>query len=169
VAQSANLAKNTGTMKPFLFVSLLSAIAFNASSQTDSMVKFVTPAAVAKPKGYTPVVKVDLGTCYMLILSGQVPLDKQGSLVGPGDLGKQTEQVFSNIAGIIQEEGGSINNLVKITVYITDMAQIQAFRAARDKFVTLTRPPASTLVQVNKLYRDDVMVEVEGVAIILKK
>ena len=139
------------------------------SQSNDTLVRFVNPSAVVTPKGYSASVQVDLGTARMLLISGQVPLDKQGGLVGKGDFGKQVEQVFTNIQGIIQEAGGSIDNLVKINVYVTDMSQLQVFRDVRDKFVNRQHPPASTLVQVVKLFRDDVMVEIDATAVITKR
>jgi enamine deaminase RidA (YjgF/YER057c/UK114 family) len=81
----------------------------------------------------------------------------------------QAEQIFKNIKSIVEEAGGKMDNLVKIGIYITDISRIQDFRNARDKFINVKQPPASTLVQVSKLFRDDVLVEVEATAVIPKK
>jgi len=141
-----------------------------AFAQTDtSPVKLVNPASVAAPKGYSHLAEIDLGTCKMLILSGQVAFDNNAHLVGPGDYEKQTEQIFLNIKHIIESAGGTMDNLVKIGVYMRDVAQIQAFRTARDKFVNTKTPPASTLVEVSKLFREDVLIEIEATAVIPKK
>lgn len=139
-------------------------------SQTDSSLsKFINPAGMSVPKGYSHAVKVDLGTCYMLLLSGQIALDNKGEVTGKGDLGKQTEQVFRNIKTIVEAAGGTMDNVVKIGVYLIDVSQVQAFRDARNKFINAQNPPASTLVQVSKLIRDDLLVEVEATAIIPKR
>ena len=149
---------------PLLFITTM------ALSQTNtSPVKLVNPATVAAPKGYSHAAEIDLGTCKMLIISGQVAFDSEGHLVGPGDYEKQTEQVFLNIKHIIESAGGTMDNLVKIGIYTCDVGQIQAIRTARDKFINTKTPPASTLVEVSKLFRDDVLVEIEATAVIPKK
>lgn len=149
---------------------LLLLLPFLGFSQTDtSLIKFMNPGGLAVPKGYSHAVKVDLGTCYMLLLSGQIALDSKGEVTGKGDLGKQTEQVFRNIKTIVEAAGGTMDHLVKIGVYLTDVSQVQAFRDTRNKFINAQYPPTSTLVQVSKLIRDDLLVEVEATAIIPKR
>jgi 2-iminobutanoate/2-iminopropanoate deaminase len=151
----------------FILILFLLSISFNILSQ--SPLKFVNPSSVATPKGYSQTAQIDLGNSTMLLIAGQVPLDKQGNLVGKDDFTKQTEQVFTNIKNIIEEAGGNINHLAKITIFIRDVNKIQVVRDVRDKFINTTTPPASTLVEVSKLYRDDVMIEIEATAIIPKK
>ena len=139
-------------------------------SQTDtSIVKFKNTLSVWSPKGYSQASIIDLGNSQMIIISGQVPFDINGNLVGKGDLGKQTEQVFSNIKSILIESGGTMDNLVKIGIYMTDISQLPTFRDVRNKFINISYPPTSTLVQVSKLFRDDVLLEVDAMAIISKK
>ncbi|MGO4291116.1 RidA family protein [Chitinophaga sp. RAB17] len=149
---------------PALFISLA------AFSQTKSpVVKMINPTTVHVPKGYSQAAVIDLGNCKMLILSGQVALDKEGNLVGKDDAGKQAEQVFQNIKSIIEDAGGTMDNVVKLGYFITDVTQVQAIRNARDKFINTQTPPASTLVQVNKLFRSDILIEIEATAILPKK
>ena|SRR5918993_4195511 len=139
-------------------------------SQIDTAtLKFKNALSVATPKGYSDAVVIDLGNCQMIILSGQVPLDSKGNLVGKGDLSKQTEQVFLNIQNIIVGLGGTMDNVIKLGVYMTDVSLIQNFREIRNKFINNKNPPTSTLVQVNKLFRDDVLIEIEATAVIPKK
>ncbi len=141
-----------------------------AFAQTDaSAVKFLNPATVAAPHGYSHAVEVDLGTCEMVIISGQVALDSKGNLVGPGDYEKQTEQIFTNIKNIVESAGGQMDNVVKLGFFIRDVGQIQKVRTVRDRFINIKNPPASTLVEVSKLFRDDVLIEIEATAIIPKK
>lgn len=114
-------------------------------AQTGSpAVQLVNPSSVAAPKGYSHAAVIDLGNYKMVILSGQVAFDKGGNLVGKDNLEKQTAQVFRNIKNIVEELGGSMEHVVKT-------------------------PPASTLVQVSKLFRDDILIEIEATAIIPKK
>ncbi|WP_337040415.1 RidA family protein [Emticicia sp. 17c] len=139
------------------------------SQQNSSALKFVNPSSVATPKGYSQSAQVDLGNSTLLLISGQVPLDKQGNLIGKDNFSQQTEQVFANIKSIIEEAGGTMNHLAKITIFIKDVSKIQLVRDIRDRFVNIQAPPASTLVEVSKLYRDDVMIEIEATAVIPKK
>ncbi|HTD98712.1 MAG TPA: RidA family protein [Mucilaginibacter sp.] len=149
---------------PFLFLSTL------AFSQADtSLVKFLNPSSVSTPRGYSHAAQIDLGTCKMLIISGQVGLDNKGNLAGKDDFAKQTEQAFQNIKSIVESAGGKMDNVVKLSFYLLDVGQVQTLRAIRDKFINTKNPPASTLVQVSKLFRDDILVEIEATAIIPNK
>lgn len=151
------------------FLFLLFCVQVNAFAQDTSIVRFSNPAVVYPGKGYSQKVSVDLGTCIMIVLSGQVAFDKNGNLVGKDDLAKQTEQVFTNIKSIIEDAGGSVNDLIKINYYLLDVNQIQTVRDIRNKYINTKSPPASTLVQVSKLFRDDILIEIEATAIIPKK
>jgi enamine deaminase RidA (YjgF/YER057c/UK114 family) len=157
-------------MKKSLFLLVFALFSTLAFSQSDSStVKFINPSNVSTPKGYSHAAAIDLGTCKMLIMSGQVALDSKGNLVGKGDFNKQAEQVFQNIKNIVESAGGNMNNVVKLGFYVLDVSQIPALRLVRDKFVNTKTPPASTLVQVSKLFRDDILIEVEATAIIPNK
>lgn len=133
------------------------------------LVKFRNPDQVVTPKGYTHAVEIDLGTSKMLIISGQVALDKEGNLVGKGDLAKQSEQVFTNIKAIVEDAGGTMSDLVKIGIFMLDASQVTTLRDVRDRFINIKQRPASTLVQVSRLYRDDLLIEIEATAVIPKK
>ncbi len=155
-------------MKKIILISSL-LISLTGITQTDSStVKFTNPSFLSAPKGYSHIAIVDLGNCRMIIISGQVPLDSLGNLIGKGDFGKQTEQVFLNIKNTIRSLGGTMDNIIKTGIYLTDISQIQVFRDIRNKYINLKNPPASTLVQVNKLFRDDILIEIEATAIIPK-
>ena len=99
-----------------------------------------------------------------LYISGQVPLDEKGNLVGPGDARAQTEQVFRNLKIALESSGATFADLVKITWYIRDVSQIAIYREVREQFLGAGPRPASTLVEVKGLYRDDVLLEVEAIA-----
>jgi enamine deaminase RidA (YjgF/YER057c/UK114 family) len=132
-------------------------------------VQFFNPSGLTNPKGYSHAAVVDLGTCKMVIISGEVPFDKQGNLVGKDNMEIQAGQVFLNIKTLLDELHGSMDNIVKLGVYVTDMDQAPAFRTARDKYISAANPPTSILVQVNRLFRPGVMIEVEATAIIPKQ
>jgi 2-iminobutanoate/2-iminopropanoate deaminase len=129
----------------------------------------VNPGALSKPTGYSHAVLIPMGDSKMILLSGQVPLDKNGNLVGAGDFAKQVEQVFQNIKNALSELGASMNDIVKTNYYVTDLKQVPTIRTIRNKFINVDQPPASTLVGVTGLFRDDIMIEVEVTAIVASK
>lgn len=156
-------------MKKLLIVPLLLFGKLTLAQADTSLVKFINPASVSTPRGYSHAAVVDLGTCRMLILSGQVALDNNGGLVGKDNFEMQAEQVFQNIKSIVEAAGGKMDDVVKLGFFVRDVSQLQTLRAVRDKFVNIKNPPASTLVQVSKLFRDDILLEVEATAVIAKK
>ncbi|SIO01815.1 RidA family protein [Chitinophaga niabensis] len=152
-------------MKKTLFLPLL-LLSFSSFSQT---VKLINPPSLATPKSYSHAAVIDLGTCTMVIIAGQVAFDKEGNLVGKGDIGKQTEQAFRNIKSILEANGGTMEHLVKLGYFTVDVSRIEEIRNARNQFINTTKPPTSTLVQVSRLFREDLLMEIEATAIIPKK
>ncbi|NML41355.1 RidA family protein [Chitinophaga sp. G-6-1-13] len=138
-----------------------------AKAQSDkSAVQFINPPEVVKPNGYSQAAVINLGSNKMLILSGQVPQNVKGELVGKDNFEQQAEQVFANIQKIIEAAGGKMSDIVKLSYFILDTKNLKTLRTVRDKYVDVQHPPASTLVQVSKLFRDDVLLEVEATAVI---
>lgn len=133
-----------------------------------TLVQFENPSFLSKPTGYSHIARIDMGKAWMLIISGQVALDKDGNLVGKNDFAKQTEHIYQEIIQIIKASGGSKDHLVKTGIFILDNANIGLLREVRNKYINMQNPPASTLVQVEKLYRDDLLIEIEAVAVIPK-
>ncbi|MBE1160909.1 RidA family protein [Dyella acidiphila] len=124
---------------------------------------FSNPDTLVSPPGYTQLVEVSGGK--MVFIAGQVALDAAGVLVGPGNFALQADQVFRNLRLAMESRGGSFKDIIKISVFITDMAYLPAFREARDRHLAdIKTPPASTLVQVAGLFRSDSMLEIEAVA-----
>ena len=104
----------------------------------------------------------------LAFISGQVALDADGELVGPGDLAAQTGQALANMHRVLRALGADWPDVVRFTWYVTDTSQVQVVRDIRDEFIRPAlgdRPnPASTLVQVAALVRPDLLIEVEAVA-----
>jgi len=139
------------------------------AQKSPSLVHFNNPDFLSVPKGYSHVARIDMGNAWMLIISGQVALDKEGNLVGKDDFARQTDMVYENIIKIIQAAGGNKDHLVKTGIFILDNANMPVLREIRNKYINSQKPPASTLVQVDKLYRDDLLIEIEATAVIPKK
>ena len=128
-----------------------------------SQKRFLTPATLSPPFGYSHVVEAQAGT--IVYISGQVPLDAEGQLVGAGDFAAQTRQVFENLTRALEAADATWSDVVKLDYFLRDVGQIGAVRAIRDEYVDTEHPPASTLVEVSSLFSPDVLVEIQAVAI----
>jgi enamine deaminase RidA (YjgF/YER057c/UK114 family) len=127
--------------------------------------RFINPEGLFKPGHYTPVVTVTGGrTIY---ISGQVPQDENGNLVGPGDLAMQVDRVYQNMQIALASAGASFNDVVKINVYVVGYKPEYRplLNAARSRYVSQENPPASTLIGVQSLARKEFLVEIEAVAV----
>jgi len=127
-------------------------------------VKRSNPPALSKPTGYTHVVEVT-GPSKTIYISGQIALDKDGNVVGAGDMKAQAEQVFKNLAAALASAGAKFSDVVKMNTYVTDIQQAPAVREIRARFLGETTP-ASTLVQVVHLARPELMLEIEVIAVV---
>ena len=99
----------------------------------------------------------------LLYISGQVAWDTSGNIVGKGDVRAQARQTFENLRHVLRAAGGDLNDLMKITTYITKIEDFPAVAAARSE-VFRGELPASTLIVVKSLFHPDFLIEVEGVA-----
>jgi len=125
--------------------------------------RFISPDTLPRPFGYSHV--VDAPANRIVYVSGQVPLDSAGELVGAGDFQVQARQVFENLNAALEAAGVGWDDVVKLNFFVTDLSVIAALREIRDEYVNTAQPPASTLVQVAALFRPDVMFEADAVAI----
>jgi enamine deaminase RidA (YjgF/YER057c/UK114 family) len=125
---------------------------------------FINPETMHRPTGYTHVVEVTAGR--PVYISGQVALGRTGALVGAGDIRAQTRQVFDNLRTALQAVGAGFDQVVKLNYYLVDATQLPVVREVRDEYLNPQRPPASTAVEVRRLFRDDLLIEVEAVAVI---
>lgn len=128
----------------------------------DVSVRFINRA----PAGYSHVVEVKGGRT--LYIAGQVALDKDGNLVGRGDFRAQGKQVFENLKARLEEGGASFKDVVKLNYYIADAPglQLEGLREIRDSYIDTEKPPASTLVVVKRLVREEYLLEIEAIAVI---
>jgi reactive intermediate/imine deaminase len=127
-------------------------------------VKRTNPPELSKPTGYTHVVEVT-GSNRTIYISGQIAYDKNGKVVGAGDMKAQAEQVFKNLQVALAAAGATFSDVVKMNTYITDMDKAPAVREVRARYFGDTTP-ASTLVQVVHLARPELMLEVEVIAVV---
>ena len=135
------------------------------TSDTTPSIRRINPPELGTPPGYSQIVDVSAGR--IVFISGQTALDRDGHVVGKNDFAAQAAQVFRNLDIALRASGCTAANLVKLTVFLTDMDNLASYREARNRFfVTVTPPaaPAVTLVEVSKLYGPDFMIEIEAVA-----
>lgn len=122
---------------------------------------------LVRPDGLPPVNGYSHAVLFsgpMVVISGQVPVDADGELVGKDDPAAQVRQVFENLAGALAAAGATMAQVVKLTYFVTDMALLPTVRQVRDEYVDTRRPPASSLVQVAGLVNPYFMIEIEALA-----
>jgi reactive intermediate/imine deaminase len=121
------------------------------------------PRTVAPPlKGYySNAVRVLSGP--LLFISGQIALDKEGKLVGKGDLRAQAVQVLENIRLILKASKADMKDVVQVTVYVTDIRAFRDIADIRMKYFPKDGP-ASAIVEISKLALPDLMIEIAAVA-----
>jgi reactive intermediate/imine deaminase len=122
------------------------------------------PDTVAAPMGtYSQAVRVETGDAVWIHISGQIAIDREGNLVGPGDLRAQTRQVFDNLKAILEANGATFADAVKIGTYLTTLDDLAGMREVRSEYLT-AEPPASTAVQVVALVVPEALIEIDLVA-----
>jgi enamine deaminase RidA (YjgF/YER057c/UK114 family) len=128
---------------------------------------FINPATLAKPTGFTHGISTSGGR--LLALAGQTGMDAGGQIVSPGDIVAQCAQALANLKIVIDEAGGVVTDVVKLTIYVTDKA---AYKANLKPIGTAYRNvfgkhfPAMTLVEVKSLFDDEALIEIDGFAVI---
>jgi len=100
-----------------------------------------------------------------LYISGMLPVDANGELVGAGDVVRQSEQVLENVAAVLRASGASFDDVVKVGVYVRDMADRELINTMRRRYFGDARP-ASTLVEVSALADPGALVEIDAVAVL---
>jgi len=132
--------------------------------QSQNAVRFVKSENLPPSPGYSQAVEVRLG--HLVYVAGQVAMDRSGKVVGEGDIRAQTQQTFENLKAALEASGAKFENVVKLNYYFTDITQLPVVREVRDKFINTTNPPASTAVEVKRLFREPYLIEVEAVAVV---
>jgi len=100
----------------------------------------------------------------LVITSGQAAIDRDGNLVGVGDFAAQAEQVFANLAEVLEAGGSSLAQVIKVTIYLTDMARFPDIVALRERHFTPPYP-ADTIVEVKALALPELEIEIEATAL----
>jgi len=119
---------------------------------------------VYDPPGYSQGIRVTAAQT-ILFLAGQVAYDKDGGVKHRGDFTGQARDAFAAVQALVEAGGGTLDNVVKINTYVTDVRYRPEFRAVREE-VFGSKGPASTMVEVSALAHPDYLIEVEAIAVI---
>lgn len=126
----------------------------------------INPPNFTKTVGaYSQALKVDMGTKSMIFLSGQLAMDADGIPVAPNDISAQTRYIFENIKKVLKEANATLEDVVKVQIFMTDISKFSQFSAVRNEYLENIKP-VSTLVEISKTVREGCDVEIEVTAII---
>lgn len=130
----------------------------------DANCELLIPENMPKSAGYSQVAKIRKG--HSVFIAGQVAFDTNGNLVGKDDVRAQLQQTFENLKAAVEAAGGSLHDLIKLNVYFLERAHLPVYREIRDHYINVQNPPTSTAVQVAGLFRPDLLIEIEAVAVV---
>jgi 2-iminobutanoate/2-iminopropanoate deaminase len=127
--------------------------------------RFVNPPGL-KPLGMYSNTACGRGT--MVFIAGQVAVDAEGKTVGRGNYEAQAVQVFENLKLALGAAGATFEDVLKLTFFIKDLTQEsrKAVMGVRGRYISHTHPPAATMIGIDRLVEDDLLVEVEAVAVV---
>ena len=139
----------------------------------------MTSKAVTSPK---PVTSKDLGPALgmyshgmtapageIVVVAGQVGVNRAGKVVGPGDVGAQTKQALDNVRAVLQAAGCGMGDVIRFQTFLTHAADIEGFMQARHEVFPHHFPggvyPPNTLLIVSRLVKPELLVEIEAMAV----
>jgi enamine deaminase RidA (YjgF/YER057c/UK114 family) len=124
--------------------------------------RFVNPGTMASLDGFTHAVRIG----FVTYVSGEVPLDSSGRLVGVGDLAAQTKQAFDNLALVLRIAGNEPSDIVKLTVYVVNYhpSDFAVIRQAAPQFFPDKNAPAGLVVGVQALPQEGMLIAVDAIA-----
>ena len=126
--------------------------------------KVIQPKSLNDPRPrYSHGIIADGGK--LLFIAGQTAMDKDGNIVGEGDIEAQTHQVYKNLIAVLEEAGGSFKNLVMTTTYIVDRKYREGYNKVRMQYYKETSP-TSTLVIITGLAHPDYLIEINAIAVL---
>ncbi len=126
------------------------------------MAKHFNPATIWQPFGAFSMVAAQ-GDGQIVHLKGQVALDRDGRLIGTGDMRAQVRKVLENIAAVLASLGGKMGDVISLTHYTTDIDGFMQTGDIRTAFFA-DPYPVTTTVQVARLYDPDVLIEITAIA-----
>ena len=121
------------------------------------------------PAVFSDAVRIQLGECALLFISGKLGVDAEGRM--GRTIREQTRQILENIKAIVTREGGTMDDVVRVRVYVTqiDAQSLRDVHDVRSGYWTPGQYPASTLVRVDQLVRDGALIEIDAEAVIPRR
>ena len=132
--------------------------------------KYLNPKALFDPRFFTHTVAVS-GDFTLAFVAGQVSYDRDGVVVGKGDIRAQSEQVFKSLTHNLKAAGAAWRDVVKMNAYMVRATpeMVNIYREVRSRYLDPKALPASTLIGIERLVHDDLLLEVEVVAAVAAK
>jgi 2-iminobutanoate/2-iminopropanoate deaminase len=132
------------------------------------MIEDIYPESWQGTRGvYSPAKKIDIGSAFLIFVSGQQVEKDENNKAVTDDIEEQTELVFMSIEKILKASDASIDNVVKAQIFLTDINDFSKVSAIRDKWFAKSKP-ASTLIEVSAMTRNGAKIEIEVIAIVKK-
>lgn len=126
----------------------------------NNIVRLISPRNVTKTDGtWSQGVRKN----NFIFISGQVPLDFEGNIIGKSNFELQAKQALDNFMSVLDELGGKQENIMMITVFLTNMKYRPLFAKIRENYFK-KNPPASTVVEVTRLFMEEILIEINGIA-----
>lgn len=125
----------------------------------------VSPSALPKPFGVWSPAILCSDARRTLYISGLTSRDSSGAVVGEGNYAAQTRQICENLKATVEAAGGSLSDIVSVTVFVVDIEQFDAIHRVRREYFP-KEPPASTMVQVSRLVEKKCLIEINAIAVI---
>jgi 2-iminobutanoate/2-iminopropanoate deaminase len=126
--------------------------------------EYLKPDARQHERAYSPAVRITGGTT--IYMAGQTGYQDERGEVHPGDFDSQVRVAFERMRKTLQAAGGGLDDIVTMTVFVTDMANGTRFTQLRKEFFQEDRYPASALIGVKELARPEMLIEIQAVAVV---
>lgn len=128
-------------------------------------IQYINDASLPRPNGFTQVASAPADR--LIFISGQIACDANGNIVGAGDIAAQARQVFTNLSHALESAGSDFQHVVKLTFFVKNISEatVAAIREVRNDFLAPDRLPASTIVGVTGLVKEDLLLEIEAYAV----
>jgi enamine deaminase RidA (YjgF/YER057c/UK114 family) len=127
----------------------------------------LNPPSLARPSGFSHGILTTGG--QMLFLAGQTASAADGQIVAPGDIVGQYEQVLQNLQTVVEAAGGTMQDLVKMTIFVDDRDEYRAHLKELGKVHRAyfgNHYPATALLEISRFFQDDALIEIEGIAVL---
>jgi reactive intermediate/imine deaminase len=120
---------------------------------------------LAEPNGHFAQATIAEASGRLLFISGMTARNKEGGITGVGDISAQTHQVCQNLQAAVEAAGGTLDDIIRVDVYVTDIRHFDAIHEVRRQYFTGVAP-ASTMVEVSKFVKPEYLIEINAIAVV---